>query len=651
MNSKNTKRALVSSVIAMALCLAMLVGTTFAWFTDTASTSVNTVRSGSLDVALEMQKADGTWENAEGKTLDFKKAAGAEAEKILWEPGCSYELPALRVKNDGNLALKYKVQISGIMGDAKLNEVIEWTMGDTALGSEYHLKAGETSAAFVIKGRMQETAGNDYMNLSINGIAISIVATQDTVESDSYGKDYDQLAEYPVYAAVSVETDENGLLSGETKLASSEKHEDTDLPVASATVPAGAQLKENASQLELVIKKAENPANFTADTTQNEPKTLDISMKGLAEDNDKLIKVEFFIEKGLSLLEINHNGRRMSRCSALKWLDADQELYYDSATGLVTMLTKTFSPFTYTSDKFYWDDKKAESYKTPVDTLNKIITVASAEELALFKYEITDKKVDYSGYTLNITNDIDLGRGFWRPIDPIKGMTINGNGHKISNLLVRSCTNSSGYGFGFIGNASGTVNIRDLTFDGADVAMGKGYVYYGNVGSIVLAYAYGTTTFDNVHVVNSSLNGYGKIGMLLGMGADPGVKITFKNCVSQNNIIRAVYNIGGLAGNIQRGNGSDNATVENCTVSGIDVVYDSRESYVDIQNAEATLKSNDKKDGTDVAKTISGKWWIYDGYYWGGYADYYISYGNSSYDAPVSGYGSSLANSEYCVNK
>ena len=50
--------------------------------------------------------------------------------------------------------------------------------------------------------------------------------------------------------------------------------------------------------------------------------------------------------------------------------------------------------------------------------------------------------------------------------------------------------------------------------------MGKGYVYYGNVGSIVLAYAYGTTTFDNVRVVNSSLNGYGKIGMLLGMGAD-----------------------------------------------------------------------------------------------------------------------------------
>ncbi len=91
-------------------------------------------------------------------------------------------------------------------------------------------------------------------------------------------------------------------------------------------------------------------------------------------------------------MEINHNDRRMSRCSALKWLDADQEFYYDSATGLVTMLTKTFSPFTYTSDKFYWDDKRQKAIKTPVDTLNKIITVASAEELALFKYEITDKR-------------------------------------------------------------------------------------------------------------------------------------------------------------------------------------------------------------------------------------------------------------------
>ena len=103
-NRKSTKRALLGSVMAMVLCLAMLVGATFAWFTDTASTGVNKIQAGNLDVVLEMQNADGKWVSAEGKTLDFVKAADAKGEAILWEPGCTYELPALRIRNNGNLA-------------------------------------------------------------------------------------------------------------------------------------------------------------------------------------------------------------------------------------------------------------------------------------------------------------------------------------------------------------------------------------------------------------------------------------------------------------------------------------------------------------------------------------------------------------------
>ena len=141
-NRKSTKRALLGSVMAMVLCLAMLVGATFAWFTDTASTGVNKIQAGKLDVALEMKEGD-SWVSAEGKTLDFVKAADAKGEAILWEPGCTYELPALRIRNNGNLALKYKVAITGINGSAKLNEAIEWTIGDVAMGAEQHLKAGD----------------------------------------------------------------------------------------------------------------------------------------------------------------------------------------------------------------------------------------------------------------------------------------------------------------------------------------------------------------------------------------------------------------------------------------------------------------------------------------------------------------------------
>ena len=184
-NRKSTKRALLGSVVAMVLCLAMLVGATFAWFTDTASTGVNKIQAGNLDVQLQYatawdEKGNVTsWADAQGKQLEFKKAVGAENEAILWEPGCTYALPELRVVNKGNLALKYKVAITGINGSAKLNDVIDWTINDADINlTEMQLKAGEEGAAFTIKGHMQESAGNDYMNESIDGIAITVVLQQ-----------------------------------------------------------------------------------------------------------------------------------------------------------------------------------------------------------------------------------------------------------------------------------------------------------------------------------------------------------------------------------------------------------------------------------------------------------------------------------------
>ena len=194
-NRKSTKRALLGSVMAMVLCLAMLVGATFAWFTDTASTGVNKIQAGNLDVQL----VDENGNSLEGKTLEFKKAANAaEGEAVLWEPGCTYELPAVYVKNNGKLALKYKVAITGINGSAKLNEVIDWTINDADLSADHSLSAGATSEALTIKGHMKESAGNEYMNESIDGIAITVYATQDTVESDSFTNQYDKNAAYPV---------------------------------------------------------------------------------------------------------------------------------------------------------------------------------------------------------------------------------------------------------------------------------------------------------------------------------------------------------------------------------------------------------------------------------------------------------------------
>ena len=226
-----TKRALGFSVLAMLLCVAMLAGTTFAWFTDTASTAVNKIQAGTLDIQL-LDAADNS---LEGQTLAWQKAAGAGAEEVLWEPGCTYNTQQFYIKNNGNLNLKFKFSVSGIMGDAKLLEVLDFTAmanaswfkfntGAVSIATdgefdllkgydvdtlfygtmhfdEYVLEPGEKVGPIVISGHMEETAGNEYQNLSIDGIAITVVATQATGEEDSYNGVYDEDAEYPVVVA------------------------------------------------------------------------------------------------------------------------------------------------------------------------------------------------------------------------------------------------------------------------------------------------------------------------------------------------------------------------------------------------------------------------------------------------------------------
>ncbi len=192
--TKTTKRALFASVFSFIVCVAMLIGSTFAWFTDTASTAVNSIQSGTLDI--DLVDADG--KSLVGETLNFIKAEDAGSEEILWEPGCTYNLPEVYVVNNGNLALKYKIVVSGINGDVKLNKAIEWTvkLADADIAEEYSLAAGETSGALTISGHMKKDAGNEYQGLSIDGIAITVSATQDTAEFDSYNNTYDKNAEY-----------------------------------------------------------------------------------------------------------------------------------------------------------------------------------------------------------------------------------------------------------------------------------------------------------------------------------------------------------------------------------------------------------------------------------------------------------------------
>ena len=209
-NRKQTKRALLTSIMALVMCVVMLVGTTFAWFTDTASTNVNKIEAGKLDVQM-LDKGDN---DLEGKTLNWVKAEGGKNQQVLWEPGCSYDLESFKIKNNGNLKLKYKVLINGLIGNAELLNAIDFTVAvaDPALtpkdgtstvstvadlnSFEGKLDAGAETSLITITGKMKTDAGNTYQGKTIDGIAITVYAAQVEGEFDSTRMDYDKDATY-----------------------------------------------------------------------------------------------------------------------------------------------------------------------------------------------------------------------------------------------------------------------------------------------------------------------------------------------------------------------------------------------------------------------------------------------------------------------
>lgn len=253
-----TKRALLTSVLALVLSLAMLAGTTFAWFTDTASTGVNRIVSGNLDVGLEY------WGGAESGWLTAENSEDLFDKNALWEPGYT-QIVYLKVKNNGNLALTYAMQITpvhetvGVNVDGeefKLSDYIKfgWTtftadengtpvaldreaaqtgVGEGAqLGKTLHRKAAEPLAAgaeelVALVAWMPEDVGNKANYSTVQPtieLSLKVLATQAGVESDSFDKTYDEDAatdegldskpeynySYTEEEGVTLITDENG---------------------------------------------------------------------------------------------------------------------------------------------------------------------------------------------------------------------------------------------------------------------------------------------------------------------------------------------------------------------------------------------------------------------------------------------------------
>lgn len=233
---KSTRKALLASAISLIICVTMLLGTTFAWFTDSVESGRNTIVAGNLDVELEYSTDGENWTVVDENTSIF-------SEDSLWEPGHA-EGVALRVSNKGTLALKYNLYAdvwkesgstnvygeefklsdyltvhgismdTGAIGDALMGYYLGSRTNALALPDGYALGeeftrdeflAAGASKYFILAIEMPSYVGNEanydktYSAPKID-FGINLVATQVTSESDSFGTDYDKNAEYPKLA-------------------------------------------------------------------------------------------------------------------------------------------------------------------------------------------------------------------------------------------------------------------------------------------------------------------------------------------------------------------------------------------------------------------------------------------------------------------
>ncbi len=223
--TKATKKALLMSMLSMLICIAMLIGSTFAWFTDSVTSGKNRIVAGNLDVEMDYtltpENAD-SWKNVQDAVNLFNP-------ETFWEPGHT-ELVYLRVRNVGSLALKYQFVLRAsdkVIGqnakgeDIDLEKILKYgvvssvdaayptradarnavetsakTISEKYKSDEANLDAGVTSDTIALVVYMPEEVGDEanYRGDKVPSISLDVElqATQYTKEYDSFGNDYDK---------------------------------------------------------------------------------------------------------------------------------------------------------------------------------------------------------------------------------------------------------------------------------------------------------------------------------------------------------------------------------------------------------------------------------------------------------------------------
>ena len=597
---KTTKRALISSVISFVLCFAMLLGTTFAWFSDSVSSANNIITAGNLDVELYYQNDETTdWTKVDENTNIFKK-------NTLWEPGHA-EVVEFKVVNEGSLALKYQlaVNIAREIGSVNVNgegfmlsQFIKFAViegNNTYATREAAIAAAEANGATLINEAfeseitkldpkvddttaedvytdvvtmvvyMPTTVGNDanYANgkpVPTIELGVNLFATQAVAEEDSFGSDYDQGA--PIVMAPMARP-ENPTTAVNLKGA-----EDVMIllsPELIEALPAGVT-EIGMAVSEPVIDEAAKTIKF-AEIELVDQKGDEIDLAALDTTITVTLPAQDIFPVGETVM-LYHDGEYV----ATAVVNSDKTISYEVAHLCEVTVSKIELPV----------------------VKGDVVEIGNVSQLIYFANDVNSGNT-YEGKTVVLTADIDLNNTNWTPIgnwDYTFDGNFDGQGHKIMNLKMSDNTATNGEAYlGFFGiTANNTIEnlvIKNVTISskGQVVAAAIAYPYYTTVKNITVCgdiaieggnYTAGVLGYTRLceNASNLTVNGNegsyitGAVtvgGVISDIQTNGGLTANYSNFSAANITVKGDKCVGGISG-IIGGQTLEGAAVKNVTL-------------------------------------------------------------------------------------
>ncbi len=595
---RTTKHALLMSGLALLLCISMLVGSTYAWFTDSVTSTGNIIKSGTLQI--EMLWANGKDDPSADTTAWTDASTGAMFENDLWEPGY-VEARHISIANVGTLALKYQLRIAANGIVSKLGDVIDVYYFDTAtiltrenavngtkLGTLTEILGTDKNLAKTVAGalkadeektvtialKMREDAGNEYQGLELGSdFIVELIAVQDTFEKDSFDEFYDKDSLSANVPAAIVRELENKKITATLGIGGSVK--DIELDTAYKFEPT--QSFEELSKSEYKYYLADFIVSADKDVPANSIALAGYYDAWCSFNNDNWVAM---VNDGLEVKA----GQEIALVEALGFAVHYKDIcqYGNDGIGFLcgaadltgenagTTLTVKLCLFETTADpngssaegekvvgaepivigefKYTFPEKPWDGVTTKApQQVNGIYQVGTPAELAWLAASSTP--IDHA----TLTADIDMRGATISAIEIYGYRTFDGAEHTISNAVVD--------GSGLFGNAATDCTIKDVVLDNITVNTASGD-YAGIVNGKF------SGKYENVTVLNSTVNAPNSeyVGGLAGA-----VYKNIVDCKVENISVTGTEKVGGLVGFFTLADVGYSIELKNCSASKVNV--------------------------------------------------------------------------------